>query len=70
MTALTPKRFLKTESHNIELLPRDFHGKTGGSRIGNCQTSAVVWDPVPIGDTNPSSRTIPSENDIIVKINS
>ena len=70
VTALPTKRFLKAESPDIELFPGDIHSKTGRGGIGNCQTGAVVRDPVAIGDTNPGGSAIPGENDIIVEIDS
>ena len=68
MRAFAAEHFLPRERDDIELVPRQWHRKSGRGRIADREPGAIVGNPVPIGQLDARGRAVPHENDVARKI--
>ncbi len=66
MGSFAAQNLLPGPGCDIQLVPGQGHGKGRRGRITDRQSTAVLGDPIRIGDAHPTGRAVPGENDVPV----
>ena len=65
MRRFAAQHLLPAEGGDIDLVPRNAHGKGGAGGIGEGQSLAILGDPVAVRDADAGRRAVPGEENVM-----
>ena len=68
MTGFSTEHFLPGVGDDVELVPVELLGESGGSRVANRQALAVGRNEVAILDADARCRAVPREDDVMIEV--